>query len=146
HWTRSVINPARLQNRSPFLSSIMNFRVTIAISLGLFSSLLTQATDAAFSITADFPGGNIKVLEQGDGRFILAPDLRDTQAGRWWFYWKFKLRGPAGATATLVFPGRDPIGTQGPALSVDGGKTWSWLGLETLRTEAHGEGTARVFE
>lgn len=124
----------------------MNCRVLIAISLGLFSSLSAAETDAAFSIIADFPGSNIKVVEQSGGRFVLAPDLRDTQEGRWWFYWNFKLHGPAGATATLVFPGRDPIGTRGPALSVDGGKSWSWMGLNAIRTEAHGEETARIFD
>jgi hypothetical protein len=29
--------------------------------------------------------------------------------------------------------GKNPIGTQGPAFSIDGGQTWSWLGLRTER-------------
>ena len=76
-------------------------------------------------IDADFPGGNI-IVERIEGSTIfLRPDLRDTST--WWFYWYFRVRGAAGRTLKFQFTGNNPIGTQGPAFSIDGGGTWSWL-------------------
>jgi hypothetical protein len=81
-------------------------------------------------IDAAFPGGNI-VLEsiQGD-RVVLHQDLRDTRG--WWFYWAFRVRGAAGRTLTFRFTNRNPIGVRGPAVSVDGGRKWSWLGTDAV--------------
>ena len=76
-------------------------------------------------VDADFPGGNI-IVERIEGNTIfLKPDLRDTST--WWFYWHFRVRGSAGRTLKFHFTGQNPIGTQGPAFSTDGGETWSWL-------------------
>ncbi|MGB2820201.1 MAG: M14 family zinc carboxypeptidase, partial [Phycisphaerae bacterium] len=49
-----------------------------------------------------------------------------------WFYWNFRVRGGAGRAMKFLFAGRDPIGTRGPAVSTDGGGTWSWLGREAV--------------
>jgi len=83
------------------------------------------------SIDADFPGGNI-IVERIEGDTIfLRPDLRDTST--WWFYWYFRVRGAAGRTLKFQFTGQNPIGTQGPAFSTDGGGTWSWLGSRAVQ-------------
>ncbi len=77
---------------------------------------------------AGFPGGNI-VCETAEGDHVtLHQDLRDTEG--WWFWWYFAVRGAAGRTLTFHFANKDVIGTRGPALSCDGGRSWSWLGRD----------------
>ncbi|MCP4257525.1 MAG: peptidase M14 [Planctomycetes bacterium] len=91
----------------------------------LFVILSCPALAEAISIDADFPGGNI-IVERIEGDIIfLRPDLRDTST--WWFYWYFRVSGAAGRSLKFQFSGRNPIGTQGPAFSTDGGHTWSWF-------------------
>lgn len=99
-----------------------------------------------FAVRTDFPGGNARVLAREGNVFTLAPDLRDTQAGSWWFYWNVKVSGPAGGKATLAFPGRDPIGTRGPAITRDGGRSWSWMGIDAVRTIKRGAESARAID
>ncbi len=84
------------------------------------------ATRRSLEVDAEFPGGNILVDRIDGDRVYLRPDLRDTP--RWWFYWYFRVRGPAGRTITFEFTGENPIGVRGPAVSIDGGRNWSWLG------------------
>ncbi|HNT87607.1 MAG TPA: M14 family zinc carboxypeptidase, partial [Candidatus Hydrogenedentes bacterium] len=82
------------------------------------------------SIDAEYPGGNV-VVDRIDGDTVyLKPDLRDTEG--WWFYWNFRVRGAAGRTITFRFIDRDPIGVRGPAVSTDGGVSWSWMGTKTV--------------
>ncbi len=93
-----------------------------------------------WTIDADFPGGNI-VVDGMQGECIrLHQDIRDTT--EWWFYWQFRVRGAAGRTLTFAFTNGNVFGTRGPAVSVDGGATWRWLGLdaceETTFTYAFG--------
>jgi hypothetical protein len=76
-------------------------------------------------IDCGFPGGNIARAKIVGEIASLAPDLRDTQGG--WFYWCFRVRGAAGRT--LRFNGI-PIGVRGPAVSLDEGLTWKWLGKD----------------
>jgi len=87
-------------------------------------------------IDADFPGGNIIVDRIEERHVYLRQDLRDT-AG-WWFYWSFRVSQAAGRTVTFHFTNRNVIGTRGPAVSLDGGRTWSWLGTETVKAEDEG--------
>lgn len=78
------------------------------------------------SIDSDFPGGNI-VLERIRGDQIdLHQDLRDTESD--WFYWCFRIRGAAGRSLRFNFTASRALGARGPAISRDGGRTWSWLG------------------
>jgi hypothetical protein len=81
---------------------------------------------AHISLDCDFPGGNI-VLEGIDGDTIFVhQDLRDTDID--WFYWYFRVIGAAGRILTVRFTGSAALGTRGPAASLDGGQTWTWLG------------------
>ena len=82
-------------------------------------------------LDAGYPGGNARILSRDGDTFTLAPDLRDTKG--WWFYFNFRLRGPAVQPATIRFADADPIGMRGPAMSSDGGRTWQWLGREAVR-------------
>jgi hypothetical protein len=96
---------------------------------------VSSATDgSSFSLDADFPGGNI-IVDRVDGDSVyLRPDLRDTEG--WWFYWNFRVAGAAGRTLTFHFGDRNPIGVRGPAVSVDNGTTWSWLGSESVKASS----------
>ncbi|MCE9563954.1 MAG: hypothetical protein K8U57_18080 [Planctomycetes bacterium] len=108
-------------------------RVT-ATAAGLGLSGVAPAADGDVRIDADFLGGNV-VVGKIDGTTVhIAPDLRDTQKGQWWFYWCFRLRAPAGKAIRVVFTDRNPIGVRGPAVSEDGGKTWAWLGAKAVRS------------
>ena len=82
-------------------------------------------------IDADFPGGNIVVDSVAGDTVTLHQDLRDTAGD--WFYYYFRVRGAAGRTLEARFSQSNPIGTRGPALSLDQGKTWSWLGRDVVR-------------
>ncbi len=82
-------------------------------------------------VDADFPGGNIVVDSIAGDTVTLHQDLRDTAGD--WFYWYFRVRGAAGRTLEFRFTGSNPIGTRGPAFSLDGGKTWAWLGTNAVK-------------
>ncbi len=97
-----------------------------------FASGESGRAEADFSIDADFPGGNIRVLSVEGDRAVVAPDLRDIQPGKWWFYWSLRFTAPAGTRAEIVFRERNPIGVRGPACSADGGATWSWMGADSV--------------
>jgi predicted deacylase len=112
--------------RSP-LSAASLLLVLWGCPLGVSSE--PAATDLI--VDADLPGGNI-VLERIEGDTVfLRPDQRDSST--WWFYWHFRARGAAGRTVRFQFVGRNPIGTRGPAVSTDGGDTWSWLAAGNVR-------------
>lgn len=83
---------------------------------------------AAIEVDAKFPGGNI-ILEKIEGDTVtLRQDPRDTEG--WWFYWNFRVRGAAGRTLTFNFSDGAPIGVRGPAVSLDNGVSWQWLGKQ----------------
>lgn len=90
---------------------------------------MVSTTNCSMRIDAEFPGGNIKIDRIEGDRVYLRPDLRDTP--RWWFYWYFRVHGAGGRTVSFEFTNGDPVGVRGPAISTDGGRTWSWLGSET---------------
>lgn len=83
-----------------------------------------------FSIDAEFPGGNI-LVESVDGESVyLSPDLRDTSTH--WFYWCFRVTGAVGRTLKFVFDPKN-MGVLGPAVSLDAGESWSWLGADSVK-------------
>lgn len=76
-------------------------------------------------VDADFPGGNILVERIDGDTMYLKQDIRDSEG--WWFSWAFRLRGAAGRTVQVQFgEGNKVVGTRGPAMSLDGGWTWTW--------------------
>jgi hypothetical protein len=82
------------------------------------------------TIDADFPGGNILVDRIEGERVDLRQDPRDTEG--FWFYWYFRVSGTAGRTLAFHFTDGNVIGVRGPAVSVDGGENWTWLGAEAV--------------
>jgi hypothetical protein len=85
-------------------------------------------------VDADFPGGNVVVDKIEGDTVFLHQDLRDTAGD--WFYWCFRVCGAAGRTLTFQFTKSNVIGVRGPAVSSDGGQTWSWLGTGTVKDAA----------
>lgn len=98
----------------------------------LILALLSEPTilaAAEVKVDCDFPGGNI-IVEKVDGDIVrLRQDRRDTST--WWFYWYFRVRGAEGRTLRFEFSDGQPIGVRGPAVSRDGGQSWSWLGADS---------------
>ncbi len=82
------------------------------------------------TVDADFPGGNILVDAIEGDTLTVRQDLRDTMTD--WFYWYFRVTGAAGRTITVRFSKGNVIGPRGPAVSLDGGWTWTWLGAEAV--------------
>ena len=84
----------------------------------------------AILIDSNFPGGNI-ILEGMDGNNIrLRQDLRDTEGH--WFYWCFRVRGAAGKSLNFHFSTAKWVAARGPAVSLDQGESWRWLGAESV--------------
>jgi hypothetical protein len=85
----------------------------------------------AWQIDAQFPGGNIIVERTDADSADVWQDLRDTEG--WWFWWQFRVRGAQGRALAFRHTGRKPgkrfpFTRRGPAVSTDGGLTWTWLG------------------
>lgn len=104
---------------------------TCLVVLALGASIVPASATSSFAIDADYPGGNIVVERIEGDTIVLHPDLRDTEG--WWFYWSFRVRGAQGRSLIFTFSGRNPIGVRGPAVSTDGGRSWTWLGAEAVQ-------------
>ena len=85
-----------------------------------------QAEAPSIEIDTRFPGGNAVIDSVQDDVIQLHPDLRDSETG--WFYWSIRVRGAAGQSLSFVFPDQEYIGPLGPAVSLDEGVTWQWMG------------------
>lgn len=80
---------------------------------------------AEVRVDAEIPAGNI-VFERVEGEQVYLHQER-RGSSQWWFYWAFRVRGAEGRALTFHFTDGEPVGTRGPAVSVDQGFTWHWL-------------------
>ena len=55
----------------------------------------------------------------------LRPNMQDTRGD--WFYFAFRVRHAQGRTLQFVFDHDNRVGARGPAVSLDGGKSWKFL-------------------
>lgn len=108
---------------------------TVFVELAGTSCLTAASAGGPVVIRADFPGGNVAVLG-GEGDSVrVAPDLRGERP---WFYWCFEAKAAKPGRVTFGFPDKvagfknGAIGLQGPAISTDLGKTWSWMGTDNV--------------
>lgn len=75
---------------------------------------------------AEVPAGNVHVDAISNDVVYVRQDHRDSMD---WFYWGFRVRGAAGRTLRFRFTdpyGGGPVSSRGPAVTKDGGKTWSY--------------------
>ncbi len=100
------------------------------LGLSMLFSSIGEALNEDFTVDCNFPGGNIIVDSIEGDTVFLRQDIRDTQG--FWFYWYFRVRGAAGRMLNFRFTEGDVIGVRGPAVSMDGGRTWRWLGMEAM--------------
>ena len=118
--------------------------------MSLLAMVLGAGVLAGFAeelqIDAGYPGGNVRIVRREGSVFTLAPDLRDTRKKEWWFYYNFRLRGPAGVPVTIRFEEKSPVGVRGPAVSRDSGRNWSWLGADSVTKEASGPPVVWSFQ
>lgn len=84
---------------------------------------------SAFAIDAKFPGGNVTVGRIEGDTVHLSPDNRDSLVP--WFYWYFRVTGAGGRKLTFVFS-KNNVGARGPGVSIDGGRSWKWLGADAV--------------
>lgn len=99
--------------------------VCVAVTIAATVPGVTQGSE--ITIRSDFPGGNV-VVKGIEGNVVhLEPDLR---GGREWFYWCFEVQAATSRRVSFVFPEKQMrfVSMQGPAVSLDGGGTWDWLG------------------
>jgi hypothetical protein len=95
--------------------------------------------NGAVTISSKFPGGNVLVEKNEGGAVRVAPDLRGDNP---WFYWYFEATATQPGRVNFAFPEKvagvknGAIGHQGPAISTDDGKTWRWMGTETVTENA----------
>lgn len=105
------------------------------LAIVVLISTADAADGDAVALRSDFPGGNISVTKIEGNTVHVAPDLR---GDRPWFYWCFEAIAAKPGVVRFVFPEKvigfkdGAIGFQGPAISSDGGKTWKWMGTDTV--------------
>lgn len=105
------------------------YKILISASAGLL--LAPWIIADGVRVDTNYPGGNI-IIERTEGdTLFIKPDLRDTHG--WWFYWNFRVTGAAGRVLTFCFTNQNPIGVRGPAVSLDQGLNWQWLGSNSVR-------------
>jgi len=109
----------------------MRHQWKLAVLVLLSGCMLAARDPPAPRIDCAFPGGNIIVDQIKGDTVSLRQDLRDTQGQ--WFYWYFRVRGAAGRTLDFQFTNGNVIGVRGPAISLDLGKTWRWLGADAVK-------------
>jgi len=97
--------------------------IGIALALGA-----PFAAAAGLTVDAEVPAGNVRVLGIEGDTVRLSQDMRDTEGD--WFYWGFRVKGAKGRTLSFEFdPNRNwgnNVGIRGPAVTTDGGRTWSY--------------------
>ena len=102
--------------------------------LGVLNAV--TVADAKIVIKADFAGANVIVQKNAGNTVQIAPDLR---GGKPWFYWYFEAAADKPGRITFIFPAKmsgltgPAIGMQGPAVSLDLGKTWRWAGTDHVK-------------
>ena len=92
---------------------------------------------AALPVVVDtgVSGGNaiVREVDERNGVVRIEPDCRGM--GGEWFWWSFRVKNAERRRLRFEFPkplhpGKMCVGSLGPSVSVDGGRTWKWLSPE----------------
>ena len=104
--------------------------------LNKYTTALTENEMMAdFSMTSDYPGGNLVFHKKEKNTVYISPDLSDRTYGNW-FYWNFKATSESDRTVTFKISGCEQvIGSSGVVYSLDDGKTWNYLTESAQKTE-----------
>ena len=104
--------------------------------LNKYTTALTENEMMAdFSLTQDYPGGNLVFHKKEKNTVYISPDLSDRTYGNW-FYWNFKATSESDRTVTFKISGCEQvIGSSGVVYSLDDGKTWNYLTESAQKTE-----------
>ena len=132
---------ANLYNRTSGAATVTNENdpatsITIPAQETTVTATNTPASSGSVTIRTDFPGGNVLVERKEGSTIHIAPDLR---GGKPWFYWYFEATANKPGRVTFVLPAKmsgftgPPISMQGPAVSLDLGKTWKWAGTDRVK-------------
>jgi tetratricopeptide (TPR) repeat protein len=124
-------------------SSRLAFTRLFAATCSLWMATSLPAADPKLVIRSDYPGGNVLVNGIDGLTAEVAPDLRTTRTD--WFYWDFVAEAAEPGRARFVFKGAR-IGNRGPAVSLDDGRTWKWLGKENVSYSKGRENPEEYFE
>lgn len=135
--------PRLTETASPLLDTVGRISALLALCLVFVTPRVHAQSSSepvdeqrpktsAIRLSADFPGGNVLVNKTDGSTVHMAPDLR---GGRQWFYWNFAAEIEQPGRVTFVFPADAgaQIGMNGPAVSLDDGTTWNWLGMDNVR-------------
>lgn len=121
-----------MASRLLMASRFRNSKVVLLITCLLLATGRAEAADGgSVAIRAEFPGGNVVEMQNDGSTVHVAPDLRGDSP---WFYWNFEAVAEKPGRVTFVFPEKvvgfkdGAIGFQGPAISLDLGVTWQWMG------------------
>ena len=93
------------------------------------------ASEGGLVIDASIPSGNIIVDAIEGDEVRLRQDMRDSAD---WFYFAFRVKGAQGRTLKFIFTdpyAEGPLSCRGPAVSKDGGKTWSFAAEDNAGTD-----------
>lgn len=107
----------------------MKIQFYILFFLLLAGSSLSGDERKNFTISTDFPGGNLVMDSVQENVIHVKPDVRDSSGECAPRHWAFRVRNAEGQTLRFQFPKKDNFGflsTRGPAVSKDNGKTWIW--------------------
>ena len=89
-------------------------------------------TKGGITINTDYEGANMKFVSIEGNTVTFEPDLK---GGRNWFYWSFEISSTETRDLTFVVKSKQKymgmVAPQGPAISLDQGETWDWLGAES---------------
>ena len=90
-----------------------------------------SAEEKSWSVDTDFPGGNMIPDSQTADSLAFHPDRRDSFENECTDrHWAFRVRNAQGKTLHFKINGNSKFGflqNRGPAVSRDGGVTWTWL-------------------
>ena len=92
----------------------------------LIGAMFAGIARSEVCVDGKLPAGNVIVESVTNGVVRLRQDHRDSRP---WFYWGFRVTGAEGKTLRFEFTdpyGGGPVSGLGPAVTRDGGRTWSY--------------------
>ncbi|MBQ7188935.1 MAG: CapA family protein [Kiritimatiellae bacterium] len=123
HETRQKLRADLIQIAKAF-SGIDFDKLGVCAEYPLTAASVPAVETKPFTVDKNVPAGNIE-LDRIEGNTVYVhQELRDTSSA--WFYWAFRVTGAQGRKLDFRFTKSVAVGTRGPCVSLDKGKTWSY--------------------